>query len=313
MVRHHDLPETLTGGGRRLRLPDGHDIACQTVNEAKFFYEDIFTKRIYHRHGIRLQGARCVLDVGANIGLFTLFVRRECPQARVYAFEPAPPLFEILRHNTRAHRDCVKLFPCGIGAQPGRAEFTFYPQSSGMSSLYADIDEERTALEGIFRNQQLHGDPGVDALMQHSDDLLAERLRSERFPVELRSISQVLRDESIDRVDLLKIDVQKAEADVIAGIDASDWPKIQQLVIEVHDISGRLAQVTAELEGRGFEVVAEQDDHYESSTTWNLFAIRPQSTQHAGRSPLRPARQRAAALQAAVEAQQASASAEGVA
>jgi acyl carrier protein len=42
------------------------------------------------------------------------------------------------------------------------------------------------------------------------------------------------------RIDLLKIDVEKAEADVLAGIDPATWEKIDQVVLEVHDLPGRL-------------------------------------------------------------------------
>jgi hypothetical protein len=45
------------------------------------------------------------------------------------------------------------------------------------------------------------------------------------------------------RVDLLKIDVERAELEVLNGIEQSDWSKIKQVVMEVHDTDKRLEKV----------------------------------------------------------------------
>jgi len=45
----------------------------------------------------------------------------------------------------------------------------------------------------------------------------------------------VLREHGVEQIDLLKIDAEKAELDIINGIDDHDWPKIKQIVLEIHD------------------------------------------------------------------------------
>lgn len=287
---------------RTVTLPGGLRVACQTVTEARFFYHDIFEKRIYHRGGISLEGVEVVFDVGANIGLFTLFVRRFCPRATVFAFEPVPALYEILHHNVSAHATLVRPFNCAIADRSGRAPLTFYPNSSGMSSLYADREEERRALAGIFGNELRQGKEGLAELMRHEGDLLEERLRTEIVEVELRTLSEVVREHGVERIDLLKIDVQKAEADVIAGIEERDWPKIRQMVVEVHDVDGRLGQLRRQLEARGFTVAAEQDDPYEGSTVFNLYAVR--GARPAATGARRGLGARAASLRAALQRQE---------
>lgn len=297
------LPPISASVPRRLSLPNGLEIACQTTSEARYFYEDIFVKRIYVRHGIDLSDAECVFDVGANIGLFTLFALRFSPRARVYAFEPAPALFEILRHNTAGHGEAVRLFHCGVSRRSGRGTLTFYLSSSGMSSFYGDPDEEREALRSIFENQRRQGVEGVEEVLEHADDLLAERLRNKTFDVELLPLSQVIRDEGVERIDLLKIDVQKSEEDVLAGIEPADWPKIRQVVVEVHDVAGRVERLREVLEERGFTVVADQDVHYESSPIWNLYAARSRPAETVGCPALSRTRVRAGRLFAAARSQ----------
>ena len=91
---------------------------------------------------------------------------------------------------------------------------------------------------------------------------------------ELRTLSDTLRDESIKRVDLLKIDVEKAELEVLAGIEEGDWPTIKQVVAELHlDPAGRQQTVDV-LTGRGFEVTVEQDPTMAGTPIHMLYAVR---------------------------------------
>lgn len=284
---------------REIVLPNGLSIRCQTRTEARFLYEDIFEKEVYQRHGVTLRNARCIVDAGANIGLFSLFALGRCPRATVYACEPAPPLFDILRANTAVYGDRARPLNCGLSDRPGSAELTFYFNSSAMSSFHADLGEERQALEAILRNQQRQGMDGMDEVMRHAGDLLDERFRSETFTCELRTLSQVIRDEGIERIDLLKVDVQKAEEEVMAGLEPEHWERVRQIVLEVHDFEGRLARMTRLLEERGFRVVAEQDELYEESPIYNLYAVRPR----AAARDLPPVRERAALLRQTLENQ----------
>jgi FkbM family methyltransferase len=259
---------------RVCRLPNNMEIAYQSRSELPHFYEDIFEKEVYVQHGVMLEEGACVFDVGANVGLFTLFTHYKVRDARVYAFEPAPPLFRILTSNVERHGVSARLFNHGVSDAERTATFTFYPNSSGMSSFYPDREEEEEALRAILQNQARRGEEGMDDLMRHMDDLLEERFRGETFECRLRPLSAVIREESVERIDLLKIDVQKSEVDVLKGLGEEDWKKVRQIVIEVHDIGGRLDEVTAMLEARGYRVEAEQDDMYEGSVLYNLYAVR---------------------------------------
>jgi len=116
---------------------------------------------------------------------------------------------------------------------------------------------------------------GMKELMRHAEDFLEERFRSEIFDCRLRPLSEVIQEQGIERIDLLKVDVQKSELDVLSGIEAADWPKIKQIVIEVHDLGGRLNKITSLLKQRGFNVKIEQDAMYEGSVLYNLFATKP--------------------------------------
>lgn len=59
-------------------------------------------------------------DVGANIGLFSLYASKLVgPSGRILAFEPAPEVLTLLRSNAAGYRN-VTVVPCGIGTLTDR-------------------------------------------------------------------------------------------------------------------------------------------------------------------------------------------------
>lgn len=267
-------PEEAEDGISRARLPGGLTVAYQSLGELEHFYGDIFGKEIYLSRGLTLPEEAVVLDVGANIGLFTLFVGTRFPRARIFSFEPAPPLYRRLSKNAARHAPRARLFNAGVSSRPGTAELTFYPASSGLSSFHADEAEEREILASVLAREAEHGVEGARALAEHMDDYLAERLRAETFPCPMVTLADVIERHRIDRIDLLKLDVQKAETDVLAGLGEAGWARLRQMVVEVHDLEGRLERVIRELRERGFTVHVEQDDLYTETNISNLYAVR---------------------------------------
>lgn len=55
-----------------------------------------------------------VVDAGANMGIFSIYVARKYPNAIVYAFEPAPDTFISLKENTKYYPN-IKVFNIGLG------------------------------------------------------------------------------------------------------------------------------------------------------------------------------------------------------
>ena len=261
-------------GKTTYRLPNG--MVVQHVNKAEtdHFYRDIFVDEVYCRHGIQLREGDVVLDAGANIGLFSLFAHDRWKGVSVYAFEPAPPLFELLQANTARYQVKGRCFNLGLSNRSGEARFTYYPASTGMSSFYADKGEETRVLRTILANQKRMGMEGMDLVAAHTDDLMEERFREIPYTCRLEGLSRVMRDLEIPEVGLLKVDVQKSELHVLEGIDEEDWGKIRQIVLEVHDTDGRLERVRDLLQAKGYRVCVEQDDLYQGSVIHNVYALR---------------------------------------
>ncbi len=255
-------------------LPNGMVIVYLNQSETDFMYREIFERQSYLRHGISLDEGACIFDVGANIGLFTLQVGQICNHAKIYAFEPIPPVAEILHLNTSLYRIDVEVCDYGLGSESGLASFSFYPYVSILSGLFANTSEEHDTVKNFLLDQASKNDELVMSNEQ-IDELLQERLISEQFTCPIKTLSQVIHEKEIEKIDLLKVDVEKSELDVLNGINEADWPKIQQVVVEVHDTHDRLKQITDLLKGHGFEVTVEQDTELKKTNLYNLYAVGP--------------------------------------
>jgi amino acid adenylation domain-containing protein/FkbM family methyltransferase len=268
-------------GKPRYDLPNGMAIAQQNKNETDYLYDEIFIKQTYFKHGICVPENACVFDVGANIGLFTLFVNQQFPSARVYAFEPIKDIFDTLRINTELYKGEVKLFQLGLSDEEKTDRFAYYPEYSMMSGLkaYSDAGGDVEVIKRYLSNEIETGQAGSQMLLNEAEEILAGRFDEEVVGAKLVRLSDVIRQERVERIDLLKVDVQRAEMDVLKGIDEKDWSKIQQVVMEAHDgigteSEGRIEQIISLLDAHGFKTIIEQDELLSGTDRFNIYAIR---------------------------------------
>ncbi|KYG06012.1 hypothetical protein BE21_37340, partial [Sorangium cellulosum] len=259
-------------------LPNGMVIVHQNRSETEFLYQEIFSSGTYLKHGIALPSGAIVFDVGANIGLFSLFVHARCEGAVVYAFEPIPPLFEALRINLDLHGVDARLFEYGLASDARQDVFTYYPGNSVISGRFADAEETRRIVKAFLRNQRRA--LGQACSEEELEEIVAQRLSTEQFSCTLRRLSDVIREHGVERIDLLKIDVEKSELDVLAGIDDDDFEKIGQIVVEVHDIDGRLSRISALLEEHGYEITVEQTPILADTGLYDVYARRTSLALH---------------------------------
>ena len=210
--------------------------------------------------------------------MFSLFASLACRRPRILAFEPSPTVANLLRANAVLHDLDLKVFECGLADRNGEAAFTYYQNFSVVSGFEADETEDAAFLRDAIQSSLARdGGLAVDQKVatELSAHLVNQRLAREQLVRPVRRLSDVLRTEAVETIDLLKIDVEKSELALIAGIDDADWSKVQQIVMEIHDRGDAIAASVARLERHGFDVVVEEEQDLRSTGVWNLFAIRP--------------------------------------
>jgi FkbM family methyltransferase len=133
-------------GFARLRSRDGYVTARAAPFDLKFTgpAADCITRHIYrlgaHEPAItryvlehvRLRAGDVALDVGANLGWYSVLLDRLSePGARIFAFEPDPQCYGLLLENLRANRTThVTALAIALGDAPGTAELHRYKASN---------------------------------------------------------------------------------------------------------------------------------------------------------------------------------------
>ncbi|CAM9293383.1 unnamed protein product, partial [Ectocarpus sp. 12 AP-2014] len=229
-------------------------------DEAVFLYEEVFVRRSYFQHGIRVKEGAVVVDAGANIGLFSLQCLREAKGVQIIAFEPIPVIYDVLVRNLfNASSGSVKEGTCpkpvalrvALGPEQAEEEFYFFRDNPGESTRHrGERVEQRQALDAdvdaaSWRRVVEEGKhPGGEDVAGAHNGVCENKPEGEGGEPSVCSVvplSLALHQLGLPGVDLLKVDVEGDELAVLHGIDDDDWPKIRQIALEVHDIDGRLA------------------------------------------------------------------------
>jgi FkbM family methyltransferase len=258
------------------------ELANMNLAEVRFLHDEIFVGQVYLRGGITLRENAVVFDVGANIGMFSLFIGARCPSAQVYAFEPVPEVFARLQQNIDERELSVQPFNFGLSNRDQDVTFYYYPNISIMSCRhdYINWENEVELIRLYVENERRSGPPDRAEHLAHVEGLAKKDFEFNECKCRLRDLSAVIDETGVTTIDLIKIDAQRAEYDVLNGIADRHWPLVQQITMEVHDeadspTEGRVKEVTELLEAQGFRVKVEVEEMLRGTGRYAVYAIRP--------------------------------------
>jgi FkbM family methyltransferase len=263
------LCEEVGAGGELAVFEPDDDLMIFHRNrrEADFIFREVFRDNEYLRHGVTLPDRPTVVDVGANVGGASVLFGRARPGARIFAIEPVPHLCRAIELNARLHDIDVVVIPCAVGDARRQAVVTYYPKNTAMSGLLAGQADQEVLKAYLAGHEGTASEAGLDAMV-------AELLVGESIECSLKTLGQALDGHPVGRIDLLKIDVEKAEWQVLLGIEDELWRRINQVVMEVHDIAGRVASCVSLLESKGFNVLVDRNPDLLSTDMYGVYGRR---------------------------------------
>jgi len=146
---------------------------------------------------LRVIGPKCLFDVGANAGDWSVIANSLYPSANIYDFEIATPTYEGLKLRINGITNIVA-HNFGLGARNGEIEINYSPDHTGVS----------TAINLDFRYGKT-------------------TIRTEKLKARIVQGDVFLSQNAISRIDFLKLDVEGMEHEVLEGFrDALETGRI---------------------------------------------------------------------------------------
>ena len=160
----------------------------------------------------RCRKAHRVLDIGANIGYYSILALLANPESEVVAFEPVPQFYDCLKRNIELNQLTLRITALNLAVGDQCGEIPLYLPNNGV--------------------------------LCESSILPAFRPDSTQLRVEATTVDKFLKDRDISSVDLIKIDVEGAEHLVFQGMANTLEKMHPDLICEV--LPGRFRPETEE-------------------------------------------------------------------
>lgn len=228
--RFRDQDGTIQQGvGKGLRFNTGRSNAGYVLGTTEPVVQHAFVSL--------LRPGMVVYDVGANVGFFTVIAARLCcPEGHVVAFEPLPENFERIRHNVALNNFQNVMVCCeALSDTDGKALFqvSAEPTWGNLVGVGKDIDQKTGTIEvNVSR---------LDLLVQ-----------TDELPVP----------------DLIKIDVEGAEAQVLRGAEDTLRRTRPLLLVELHGTNQVIARA---LDSLGYSAIVLGDPRAVIEAPWDAY------------------------------------------
>ncbi|MCX6746119.1 MAG: FkbM family methyltransferase [Candidatus Parcubacteria bacterium] len=180
---------------------NNQDFKVYTRSQAdKSIMKEIFELREYKEVETIIKSAKeTIIDAGAQAGFFVLYCRALNPEVKILAIEPDEDNLELLNQHLEINNlKNIEVMPAALAAKSGLRDF-FISSDSHNHSLF------RVLVPKINKNAK----------------------------VKTYSLDDLLKEQGIEKVALLKLDIEGAEYEVLGNF--TYWEKIKNIALEYHD------------------------------------------------------------------------------
>jgi len=161
----------------------------------QIFLKNSYDIPFYHKPSI-------IIDAGANIGLASVYSLNKYPKALIYTIEPESENFKLLKNNTRFYKNVVH----------------YHNALSNKPNLQLQVIDTGHSNWGFTTEEAKHV----------KKSLVVET-------VDTITIDEIVRENDIEIIDVLKIDIEGGEKELFES-NYENWiPKTRCLIIELHD------------------------------------------------------------------------------
>lgn len=187
------------------RTKTGVTMVCPNVAGARVPLYELFAEDTYRMDALLagLPEDLVVLDVGGQVGCFSVALASAAPQATVHTYEASPATVEYLERNVRANGlgDRIHVHGQAVSDHRGTLSFAANVAGSGLNGMTSPQDENLVEVPCVTFADAVAAAGGT--------------------------------------VHLVKMDVEGAEYPIVLSSQPSDWATVQRVTLEFHGVPDR--------------------------------------------------------------------------
>jgi FkbM family methyltransferase len=165
----------------------------------RFIIWEVWKLKEYDKKTFEIHSNDVIVDIGAQIGAFSVFASQKAPLGHVYSYEPIPENFQLLKENISINK--LKNVTCcqrAVLSTTGDEMMYVEKFNSGGHSKY-------------------------------------QRRNNSAIKIKSVTLKDIFETNKINRINLLKIDVEGSEYEIILETQKKYLDKIDKIIMEYHD------------------------------------------------------------------------------
>lgn len=183
-------------------IPNKPIVKIKNYTEPTYMnYLEFFIEGIYNKY-IKNRSLNTIVDVGANIGLWIEYAKHASGFNKIYAIEPNTKALKALK-NTFDNDPKVIIVDKALSDKDGELEFF--------------VDEENSTISSFTSYGNLKSSYKVKSI----------------------TFKSFMSQYKLDKIDLLKVDIETGEYPLFDSLDEEDFNKIDNILVEYHLFAGR--------------------------------------------------------------------------
>jgi len=174
------------------------------INEAASLYHIVNSTSKLEKlaNAVKMDANGNILDIGANVGIFSYFIKKKFPSANLFSFEPDKKLIPIIKKNLSQFNN-YHIIEAAISSYDGEIDFFYNIDSSQVNSTEIDALLPFTTKDQMQNNK-----------------------------VNCKTIVSFCKENNINSIDVLKIDIQGGEYKALKSSE-SVFKITNQILIEI--------------------------------------------------------------------------------
>jgi len=183
---------------------------------------EIVIKKNYNPRGFEIKLKDIIIDIGANIGIFSIYAAKKAIYGKIYSFEPFKSHYRRFLKNIELNKiKNIKPFNLAVSKKEGEQRLFLSEINSGGHSLHPIKGQESVIIKTL-------------------------------------TLNKIIKENKLKKIDLLKLDCEGSEYEIIYSTSKKNLKIIKKIVLEYENIDknkNNLKYLKKFLEKEGFKVL----------------------------------------------------------